>query len=141
MPGHSFFSTIVWLAIFGFLFTLGDEQVTASWLLASSIIPFFSNEIMYRSNLAALKRAAMRSEVFFLYLYERVAVRLRNRETGQEYWNIDLSHATETSLEETSDEPTVTQTESKQCPVCGMQNQASLHRCKRCGYDFSQEEP
>lgn len=54
---------------------------------------------------------------------------------------IDLSRVTETSPEETSDEPTVTQTESKQCPVCGVQNQASLRRCKRCGYDFSQEEP
>lgn len=34
-----------------------------------------------------------------------------------------------------------TRTEARQCPLCGVQNQAPLHRCERCGYDFSQEEP
>ena len=91
MPGHNFFRIVHLLAVVVFSFMLWHGYQTASWLLASAIFPFLSNVMMYRGNVAALDRATRRSEPLFLYLYEKGALRLRNTDTGKEYWNVGTS--------------------------------------------------
>lgn len=87
MPGHGLFSLAISLATLTLLYTVWTGQAVVSWLLFSVVVPFLSNRFMYSTNLTALRNLATRSEIFFLYLYERFAVRVRNYETGQEYWN------------------------------------------------------
>ncbi|MCH8261698.1 MAG: hypothetical protein IIA77_01430 [Proteobacteria bacterium] len=91
MPAHNTILFMVLIGVFVFLYTLWQGQVTVSWLFGSAIFSFFSNRLMYRSNLTALKKAAKKSETLFLYLYGKVALRLRNIETGKEYWSLGRS--------------------------------------------------
>jgi hypothetical protein len=87
-PGKGFFGMTAWLAFLFLLFAIWQGWYTTTWLLASGVVPFFSNREMYRENISALHKAVLNSETLFLYLYEKYAIRLRNTETGEEYWNI-----------------------------------------------------
>ncbi len=85
-PLKKFFDSLEKIVIVVFLLSLFLGKMTVSLLSAFFIVPYELTGFIHFLNQQRLKKAALSSEKFFLYLYETHELGLKNTLTGESYW-------------------------------------------------------
>lgn len=85
-PLKKFFDSLEKIVIVVFLLSLFLGKITASLLSAFFIVPYEITGFIHFLNQQKLKKAALSSEKFFLYLYQTHELGIKNNSTGESYW-------------------------------------------------------
>jgi len=86
-PSKNFWKPIVGMLFLVFVWAVWQGKVTAAFLSACFVFPFFINSCVYRMNQNKLMEVALNSEKVFIFLYQNGKLGLRHNESGKSYWH------------------------------------------------------